>query len=250
MDIGIVALFGMVIGSFLNVIIDRMPKGESIVWKPSHCDHCKKPLRWFELFPVMSFIAFRGACLRCKKRLSWQYPLVECMTACGFLYIYSTWSSLEMGIASLIIFCVYVVLFGIDYKHQILPDELLVVLLGVILVLGLGVGPSDWRIHGIAGVSAGGFFLLIWLLTKGRGLGFGDVKLSLVLGFLLGYPSTIIALYVAFLTGAIVGVILIVSQKAGMKSRIAFGPFLIIGAVSAYIWGDGIWQVWQRLLLL
>lgn len=245
----IVALFGLVFGSFLNVLIDRMPRGESIVWKPSHCDHCKKPLRWFELIPVVSYIIVRGACLRCNKHLSWQYPLVELITALGFVYIYLLMQPTAIFIATLVIFCIYVVLFGIDYKHQILPDELLLILGAVIVVLGWYISPSDRLVHVFSGVAASGFFLLIWLMTKGRGLGFGDVKLSLVLGLLLGYPYIIIALYVAFLTGAITGVILMMSHKAGMKSRIAFGPFLIVGALSAYLWGDSLWNLWNRMLL-
>lgn len=242
-------LLGLVVGSFLNVLIDRIPRGENIVWKPSHCDYCKKPLRWFELFPVLSYLVLGGACLRCKKHLSWQYPFVELVTAVGFVYIYYSSLSIELFIASLVIFCVCIVLFGIDYKHQILPDTLLLVLFGVVLALGWSISPSGRLVHLVSGIAAGGFFLLIWLMTKGRGLGFGDVKLAFVLGFLLGYPFTIIALYVAFLTGALVGVILMIIHKAGMKSRIAFGPFLIVGAVSAYVWGDRIWVVWSSLLL-
>lgn len=246
---GIIILFGLVIGSFLNVLIDRIPKGENVVWKPSHCDYCKKPLRWFELLPVVSFVVFGGKCLRCKKRLSRQYPFVEIVTAVGFVYSYHFARSLEEMIAMIAIYCIFLVLFGIDYKHQILPDSLLIALGAITLLLGVWVSPAERVTHSISGVGAGGFFLFIWLFTKGRGLGFGDVKLALILGVLLGYPYIVMSLYIAFLTGAVAGVILMISHKAKMKSRIAFGPFLIIGAMSAYIWGDIFWSIWQRLLL-
>ncbi len=245
----IVVLFGLVIGSFLNVLIDRIPKGENIVWKPSHCDFCKKPLRWFELFPVVSFLMLGGRCLRCKKQLSWQYPFVESITALGFVYLfYSSIPLVYMG-AFAIIYATWIVLFGIDMKHQILPDEFLVIGLIIILLLGIPLSPDARLVHVISAACAGGFFFLIWLLSKGRGLGFGDVKLACVLGLLLGHPGTIIALYVAFLTGAIAGVILMIGHKAKMKSRIAFGPFLILGALSAYLWGEYIWAIWNRLLV-
>lgn len=245
----IVIVFGLVIGSFLTVLIDRIPRGESVVWKPSHCDFCKKPLRWFELFPLLSFLAFRGRCLRCKKKLSWQYPFVESVTALGFVYlVFSGESPIFIG-AFLVIYCLWIVLFGIDLKHQILPDELLLIQLAVTLFVGV-FQTLDVRImHSITAVSAGGFFLLIWFVTKKRGLGFGDVKLAFVLGLLLGYPGTIIALYVAFLTGAVTGVILMIGHKAKMKSRIAFGPFLFLGAMCTYMWGERIWEIWNRLLV-
>lgn len=249
MIIFIVILFGLVIGSFLNVLIDRIPKGENIVWKPSHCDFCKKPLRWFELFPMVSFLVFGGRCLRCKKKLSWQYPFVEGITALGFVYIVSsTQSYVSMG-AFIVIYCTWIVLFGIDFKHQILPDEFLILFGIVTLLLGIPLSYEARMIHVVSAGAAGGFFLLIWLITKGKGLGFGDVKLAFILGLLLGHPGTIIALYVAFLTGAITGVILMVGHKAKMKSRIAFGPFLFLGGLCAYIWGDAIWAMWNHLLV-
>jgi len=172
------------------------------------------------------------------------------LTALGFVYIvvYLGVSIVPM-VSSLVIYCVWIVLFGIDLKHQILPDELLIVLFFLILLLGIPVAEAQRWIHVISGVFSGGFFLLIWLITKRRGLGFGDVKLAGILGLLLGHPDTIIALYIAFLTGAIVGVILMISHKAGMKTRIAFGPFLIVGAICASLWGERIWSMWNYLLL-
>jgi len=239
---------GLLIGSFLNVVIDRLPRGESIVWKPSHCDHCKKPLRWYELFPVFSFLFLRGRCLRCKKQLSLQYPVVELLTAGGFLFISLTVADVGGMVPIMVIYSIFLALFVIDLKHQILPDELLIVLCMIIVYLGFHSGQAERIIGLISGVAAGSAFFLLWLITRGRGLGFGDVKLALILGLLLGYPAIIIALYIAFLTGALAGVILIVSHRAKMQSRIAFGPFLIIGAISAYVWGEQIWILWQKLI--
>ncbi|MBI5019121.1 prepilin peptidase [Candidatus Gottesmanbacteria bacterium] len=246
---GIVFIFGLVIGSFLNVVIDRLPRGENIVWKPSHCDHCKKPLRWYELIPVISFLFLGGKCARCKKRLSYQYPLIELVSGISFVLLYSQAAD-SVGLISLIfLFCLFLVLFVIDLKEQILPDELLISLLFFCIIYVIRLPQADRIIHLMSGLGAGSGFLFLWLVTRGRGLGFGDVKLSVLLGALLGYPNIIIALYAAFLTGALVGVILIMSRKAKMRSRIAFGPFLILGTLIAFRWGGSLWEIWLRLLV-
>ncbi len=247
----IVFVFGLVIGSFLNVLIDRMPKGENIAWKPSHCDFCKKPLRWFELIPVFSYLLQGGKCRRCHKRLSLQYPTVELLTALGFLAVFYYAGDLTVNFfLMLIIFCAAVVIFFIDLKHQIIPDSMLVVTGLCVAILGMNVAPYDRGIHMLTALSCGAGFFLLWAVTRGRGLGFGDVKLAFVIGLLLGYPSAVIGLYVAFLTGALVGVILIILRVARMKSRIAFGPFLILGATVSLSLGDRILDWWHTLLYL
>lgn len=247
----IIFIFGLVVGSFLNVLIDRMPRGENIAWKPSHCDFCKKPLRWFELIPVLSYLLQGGRCRRCHKRLSLQYPLVELLTALGFLTVFFYAGDLTINFfLMLIIFCAAVVIFFIDLKHQIIPDSMLVVAGLPIVILGMNIAAYDRGIHMLTAISCGMGFFLLWAATGGRGLGFGDVKLSFVIGLLLGYPSAVIGLYVAFLTGALVGVILMILRVARMKSRIAFGPFLILGALVSLWFGEQILGWWHTLLYL
>lgn len=246
---GIVFLFGLVIGSFLNVVIDRLPRSENIVWKPSHCDYCQKPLRWYELIPVISFLFLVGRCARCKKQLSIQYPIIELVSGISFVFIYSQAADVAGMVSLIFLFCLFLVLFIIDCKEQILPDELLIILL-LFCILYVFRMPQEARIlHLLSGLGAGSGFLFLWLITRGRGLGFGDVKMSLLLGVLLGYPQIVIALYTAFLTGALVGAILIISKKAKMGSRIAFGPFLIVGTLVAYFCGGLLWEMWLTLLV-
>lgn len=218
-------LLGLSIGSFLNVLIDRLPKGRTI-WGRSQCDYCNKKLRWYELIPIVSYIIQKGRCRRCHKRLSIQYPLVEFITGIGFVFLYPQF-------VSLIIFCALLVVFVADLKYQIIPDSML-----VIAAIGAGLG-GLW-VNALAGLGAALFFYMLWRITRGRGMGFGDVKLACVLGLLLGFPGIVIALYAAFLTGAIVGVILILRGKAGLKSKIPFGPFLILGFVFAYYYETSI----------
>lgn len=224
-------MLGLMVGSFLNVLADRLPKGETVLWGRSHCDYCKKTLRWYELLPIVSFLLQRGRCLRCKKTLSIQYPLIELITAVGFIIFPPS---------SYLIFCSLLVIFVADLKYQIIPDSM--VILGTIGIVG------RIRENFVSGIGAACIFWILWRVTLGRGMGFGDVKLVFVLGLLLGYPLIIVALYIAFLTGAAVGVILILTGKKKLKSRIAFGPFLLWGTVCALVWGQSILHWWERFV--
>lgn len=232
-------LLGLAVGSFLNVLIDRIPRGEDVVWKPSHCDFCKKPLRWFEMVPVVSFVVQGGRCRRCKKPLSLQYPFIELLTAGGFAVLLPLSGLIPLYYAlTLVIFSAGVVIFFIDLKHQIIPDSILYAVLIVLLILGIPLSPMERWQHVLSGAISGLLFFLLWVGTKGRGLGLGDVKLVVLLGLLSGYPRIVVSLYIAFLTGAVTGVILIVANRAKMKSRIPFGPFLIVGTLCAMVWGE------------
>lgn len=215
MSLWILFVFGFCIGSFLNVLIDRLPRGQTL-WGRSKCDHCKSTLRWYELIPILSWIIQGARCRICRKPISIQYPLVEIATGIGFLFF---------DPKTTIVFCALLVIFVADLKYQIIPDSMLL----VALIAG------KWEYIGF-GALAALFFFLLWLVTKRKGMGLGDVKLAFVLGFLLGFPKIAIALYVAFLTGATVGVILILRRKARLKSKLAFGPFLIFGTAISLLY--------------
>jgi leader peptidase (prepilin peptidase)/N-methyltransferase len=219
----LIFILGLCVGSFLNVLADRLPNGESVLWGRSHCDYCKKTLRWYELVPVLSFIFLRGRCLRCHKPLSIQYPVVELLTGLGFVF-------LSPRIDYMIIFCTLLVLFLSDLKYQILPDSMIVI----------GSLAAILHPHILPALGSFAFLYLLWAITRGRGMGLGDVKLALFMGLFLGYPDIIVAFYIAFLTGALLGVILILVGKKGLKSTIAFGPFLIVGTALAFLWGQNI----------
>lgn len=208
------AILGLAVGSFLNVLIDRLPKGQNVLTGRSRCDYCSKTLRWYELIPLFSFFIQGGRCRRCHKKLSWQYPIVELATGIAFFY----------GVHPLL-FSSLLVIFVADLKYQIIPDSMIVI--GVIGVIGA------IRENFFAAAGAAGFFLLLYVITRGRGMGLGDVKLAFLMGLILGFPKIVIACYLAFLTGAAVGVILILLGKKRWKSKIAFGPFLVIGTLIA-----------------
>ncbi len=261
-----ILLTGLSVGSFLNVLIDRLPRGKSILGR-SKCDFCKKPLRARDLIPVVSFIALAGKCRYCKKSLSYQYPVVELLT--GFLFVL-TYLILNNPISNfqpaspaggfqisnvfelayhLFIVSSLIVIFFADFKYQIIPDKILI--LAAALTFGYIVFTSfnsgvvyqslfdhPLFIHTITGILAFLFFLFIFLITRGRGMGLGDVKFAFLIGLILGPLSTVLALYGAFLTGAGIGIILILWKKKGLKEKIPFGPFLAAGSLISLLFTE------------
>jgi len=265
-----IAIFGLCIGSFLNCVIYRMEYKKSLNgW--SFCPHCKHNLSWLDLFPVFSWLFLKGRCRYCKKKISWQYPVVEISTALLFLIIlnfkFEILNQFEILKFLNPIFLFYiagslVVIFVYDLKHYLIPDKVLFPaiiitflyrLFGVLWIPAFagmtrgGAGMTGSKIiflenYLLATVVAGGFFLLIFLISKGRAMGFGDVKLAVLMGLLLGLPNVLVALFLAFFIGAIICVILMAFQKKGLKSEIPFGPFLILGTFIALFWGEQIIQ--------
>lgn len=241
-------LIGICVGSFLGVLAERLPRGEDVIWSRSHCDHCKKTLAWYELIPLFSFALQRGRCRACRKKLSWKYPAIEVATGgvWGATALLSPPTILGVG-ANLLVVSSFLVIFLADLRYQIIPDSMLVA--AALGVVGRWVDGGGDIAHALwAGTVAAGFFLFLWLVTRGRGIGLGDVKLAFLLGLLSGFPSILFAIYIAFLTGATVGVILILGGVKKLKSRIAFGPFLIIGALVALLWSDQLLRWWRTLV--
>lgn len=237
-------IYGTAIGSFLNVLIDRLPHDQPITGR-SHCDYCKKKLAGQDLIPVVSFFLLDGRCRYCKKKLSYFYPFVEVLTGLTFAMV---WILIPGNIVTKIIylgiFSCLITIFFADYKYQIIPDEVQIALM--IFVLALTVlmpgGPLMWSLFRklLAGVAVMTPILLIYLLTQAKGMGFGDVKYAFIMGFLLGIHGGITALFIAFVTGAAVGLLMIAGGRKKMKSAIAFGPFLVIGTIAVIFYGPGV----------
>lgn len=242
-------IIGICVGSFLNVLADRLPKGEDVIKGRSHCDYCKHTLQWFELIPLVSFLLQKGKTRCCRKHLSLQYPLSELLCGIGFVFLYYSSSSLLMYIISLCIFSSFFVIFIADLKYEVIPMEMIIIGFLSALVFhaipSIRLGPLLPFMYSAFG--AGLFFFGIWVLTKGKAMGDGDIYLASLLGFLLGFPQIIISLYAAFLTGALVGVILICSRKKSLKAHIPFGPFLILGYGITLLWGEKILEIWRLL---
>lgn len=234
-----IAVLGLVMGSFIGALTWRFPRRESIIKGRSHCDNCGKKIGWFDNIPLFSFLILKGRCRNCRKAISLRYPLIELSTALIFLFIFWATASHWILFFYLLILSVFLIpIFIIDFEHQIIPDRLVFLSLGLIWGMLLLSSNADFFQHLFWGFSAGLFLLSVNLITKGKGMGLGDVKLALVGGTFFGWPLTPLWLFAAFLTGAITGIILIILGKARFGKQIAFGPFLIISFFIVLLWGN------------
>lgn len=248
-------ILGLIVGSFLNVVIYRFNTGATLGGR-SMCFSCGKTLCWYELIPVISYIAQRGKCSACKSRISLQYPLVELLTGSLFFGAFSIARDGVELIYLFVVFSLLVVIAVYDIRHKIIPDMFAYTFAGLTLVYTLCVlviGESDIVTVGkeiISGPLYAMPFAALWLFSKGKWMGLGDAKLTLGIGWFLGFGKTYLALCAAFWIGALVGVFLIIvgritrlshgGEKVIMKSEIPFSPFLIIGLLVVTFWGTWI----------
>lgn len=264
----LVALFvfglGAVVGSFINVVIERTIAGEDWVRTRSRCDHCKRTIAWYDNIPLLSYALLGRRCRYCKKRISIQHPAVEFLTgvlfvwwyAIGFAFFQLTQKPLVLvqPVFWLIVGILLLIVFITDIKYMIIPDYavvglgLLALLYRVYLAQAGVMRIEDlwWAI--VAGVAAAMFLGGIHLATLGKGMGLGDVKYGLVMGWLLGWQRMIVGLMVAFIMGAVVGVGLVIAKKRKIKQELPFGPFLVTGTFLALVWGNQIWWWYWGLL--
>lgn len=227
--------FGLLVGSFLNVVIYRIPREQSIVTPRSSCPKCGHMIKWYENIPVISYLFLRGRCIECKTRISIRYPLIEILTGL-FAYLLAP-SSLEPQQIFQFVFlfsiaCVFLCHFLIDIEFQILPDKLNLYLLLIVLPYAIfNTTPAYWLVGGIIGFA--GPFLVTYLFYKLRGvigLGGGDIKLFGILGIILGPVGVVKTIFFSCFIGSVIGIILILSKKINRDTPFAFGPFILIAA--------------------
>jgi leader peptidase (prepilin peptidase)/N-methyltransferase len=237
------AVAGLVVGSFLNVCIYRLPRRESVVWPASRCTSCGRPLAWFENVPVLAWLVLRGRCRTCGASVSPLYPIVEAVTALVFvggLAVYGLTPLLGVRLAFV---CALIVLFAIDLEHQILPNA--ITLPGIVVGIVASVFLPPGLISSLIGAVAGGGVLFAiaeaYYRVRGvEGLGMGDVKMLAMIGAFLGWPLMILTLVFASFAGSVVGVGLIASRRGSMQAALPFGTFLALGALVAAVAGDPI----------
>jgi len=258
MEYFVLFLFGLAVGSFLNVVIYRLRYGDSPLRGRSKCPKCKRQIAWFDNIPLLSFILLGGKCRNCKKTIATGYPLVELLVSIQFVWVYwllkvnfnffHSWEgaySLGLLVYWLILFTGSIGIAIYDLKYLLIPDEILWPLVGVAFVRLFF--SQQWQVIPVAFLSMG-FILSLWFLTRKKGMGFGDVKLAFLMGLVLGFPRIIVAYLIAFLTGALVGIILMLINKKKFKDKIAFGPFLLFGMIIAKLWGENLWQWYVNFL--
>jgi leader peptidase (prepilin peptidase) / N-methyltransferase len=235
------ALGGLIIGSFLNVVVYRLPRGESLAHPPSRCPSCGAPVKPYDNIPVLSWLLLRGRCRSCKAPISPRYPIVEAVT--GGLWAVVVWARWDdaSGIAlGIVLVTILIPIALIDFEHRIIPNRITGPAAVVAIVIGV-VLDMDFVVEQlIAGAAAGGFFLLA-AIAYPRGMGMGDVKLAGVMGLYLG-RAVGLAVLVGLVAGVVVGAVIIarLGAKEGRKTAVPFGPFLALGGVIAIFAGDAV----------
>ncbi|HET8953364.1 MAG TPA: prepilin peptidase [Solirubrobacteraceae bacterium] len=238
-------ILGAIVGSFLNVVVYRLPRGESLSHPPSHCPKCGQPVKPYDNIPVLSWLLLRGRCRHCKEPISARYPLVEAGTALLCALVVVVKGADEEAIIGIVLVLLLVPITLIDLDHHLIPNKITYpgFVVGVVLVAALT--PDELVESLIASAGAGGFLFVAWFLYP-RGMGMGDVKLAFVLGIYLG-KAVVPAMFTAFIAGAVVGGIIIarLGVKDGRKAGIPFGPWLALGGLVGLLAGDAIvdWYV-------
>jgi len=233
---------GLMIGSFLNVCIGRIPAGESVVSPGSRCPSCRTPIAWYDNIPVLSYALLGGRCRKCRRPISMRYPAVELVTAAAFVLQASVFGDEPWLLASrLVLTAILIVLFGTDFDTQRLPDVLTLPGIAIGLAGSLFLPPGIW--DSLVGTALGAGILLairwVWLRLKGvDAMGLGDVKMLAMIGAFLGWKQVWVVLVLASFAGAIIGIGLTMARGRSMQSRLPFGTFLALAAYVASLWGD------------
>lgn len=240
-------IFGAVVGSFLNVCIFRLPAKMSIVRPLSQCPQCHHPIRFYDNIPLISFALLRGKCRDCGGKISWQYPVVELITAFLSLFLFLKFGFSLSFLAFFVFTTVLIIITFIDLEHQIIPDVLTLPGIPIFFLLAIFVVKIPW-LEAFIGLLIGGGVLyaiafVYELLTKREGMGGGDIKLLAMIGGFLGWKSLIFILLVSSFTGALVGIAAMIIKKQDMKYAVPFGPFLSLAAVSYIFWGNAFVQI-------
>ncbi len=241
-------MLGLIVGSYLNVMIDRFGSSRSSSQGRSRCPACQHQLGWGDLVPLLSYLWLGGRCRFCQGPISWRYPVIELMTGLMTVSVVLTFGVMVSTLWLLIVVWTAIVIFWIDIDQLIIPDRAIVVLalassLWHLSVSSVSVG-ALWQLFN-GSLAGGGILWLIVLGTRAKGMGRADPKLGAALGLLLGWPLILIGLMLGVMIGAIIGLGLLVTRRAGWRDAVPFGPFLLLGAALAMIWGETILN-WLR----
>ncbi len=246
------AITGLLVGSFLNVVIHRVPRGHSIVLPRSRCPFCGRGLSALDNIPVLSFVVLRGRCRSCGAPISWQYPLVELLTSALFVLCVVRFGVTAEAIVAAVFCALLVALAGIDAGFLLLPDKITLpgIMVGLLLQAWL---PRTTLLDAILGVLVGAGILILminfwyWLRDE-EGMGLGDVNMLAMIGAFLGWRGVLVTLFAGALAGAAVGLGLMASHRLGLRSKLPFGAFLAAGALAALFWGEQLARRYAALL--
>jgi leader peptidase (prepilin peptidase)/N-methyltransferase len=239
----IAAAFGALVGSFLNVCIYRLPLGKSVAWPASACPHCGRLLSWYENIPVVSWLLLRGRCRTCAAAIGVRYPAIEALTAAMFGLAWWYYGPSVLLASRLVFGCALIVLFAIDLEHHLLPNVITLPGIAVGFVFSFFAEPG-WMASLIGALVGGGSLFgvaeVYYRIRHEEGLGMGDVKMLAMVGAFLGWKLTLLTLMLASLSGTVIGLLLIVSGRGGMKYALPFGTFIALGAAAAATVGPAV----------
>ena len=237
-------VFGLILGSFLNAVIYRLSVSASAFSGRSRCPHCKHVLHSIDLVPLVSFLFLRGQCRFCGKKISWQYPLIEATTASLLVLIFFRFNSQVAGIqnwfdvATVTLFTAYlIVIFTYDFLHYLILDKVVLPAIVIAFVLNTVRGVS-WTSMVLGALVCGGFFALQYAVSRGRWIGGGDIRLGVLMGTMLAWPLSAVALFFAYISGAVVGLFLIMFGRKTLGSKIPFGTFLSVATYVTLLYGS------------
>ena len=261
----IIFIFGTTIGSFINVIVLRMKKNESFIKGRSKCQKCNKKITWQENIPILSFVFLKGKCSKCKEKISWQYIIVELMTGLLFLFAFyhlNILTSYEILILffylTVIVFLELIFLF--DFKYFLIPDKISIpavivifVFQGVLILIkdnfDFNLLITHYSLLITSGLVIGGFFWLQFVISKGKWIGGGDIRLGFLMGLILGWPNGLMALFLAYILGSIYAIPVLALKKKNLKSQVPFGTFLTLATLIVLFYGDKILNWYIKLII-
>ncbi len=241
MDYIFILVLGLLIGSFLNVCIYRIPRGESIAYPPSHCTNCGNNIKSYDLIPVISYVFFlKGKCRYCGEKISIRYPLIELFTGVVFMLTYEYYGMSMEFIKFAVLSCFLIVIGMIDFDTTdvYFKTTMSGIIVGIVfLIVYYFNGYNIWT-YILGALIGGGFISLIILITGG--MGWGDAEICFLTGLYLGWKLTVLMLFLSIILGAVIGILLIATKKKSKKDYIPFGPYIALGAMIAVIWGEEI----------
>jgi leader peptidase (prepilin peptidase)/N-methyltransferase len=240
----LIFILGLIVGSFSNVCIYRIPKNESIIYPASHCPKCRSKIKPVDNIPLLSYILLKGRCRNCKSKISIQYPIVELLTGLTYLIIYLTYGLSIQSLIYIILSSALIIIAFIDLNEQIVPDVISLpgIVIGFILSFFV---PYISFVNSALGVFVGGGIILIIgtvgsVIFKKEAMGGGDVKLAAMIGAFLGWRYITISLFLGFFLGALAGIFLIMSKIKSREDAVPFGPFIVLGSFITLLWGEKI----------
>jgi leader peptidase (prepilin peptidase)/N-methyltransferase len=243
-EVILIFVLGLIIGSFSNVCIYRIPKNESVIYPASHCPKCRSKIKPIDNIPLLSYLLLKGRCRNCGSKISIQYPVVEFLTGLIYLIIYLIYGLSIQSLVYIILSSALIIIAFIDLQEQIIPD--VISLPGIVVGLILSfIVPYISFINSVLGALVGGGIILIiaWVgskIFKKEAMGGGDVKLTAMIGAFLGWRYTLISLFWGFFLGALIGIILIMTKIKKREDAIPFGPFIALGSIITLLWGEKI----------